>query len=410
MRHPALPALSAQVQRKGADCNEDEPQVQGKASSLSAEKAATPPSEVHSVLASQGRPLDPASRAFFEPRFGQDFRHVRVHDDAAAAQSSKGIGALAYTVGRDIVFSSGWRPETTAGAHLLAHELTHVIQQGAAERWIQRALDDAAKANRTAPTIQPPKQAPSAAPTGAARVGAPAGGPPLNFEFNAFIPGSLGRPFASYDHPRELRNQATFDADIGAIPGTWKKEPGSFATFRAGAWYYETDNRDFGGGSHRVGFNGSVPRGDIGALASHANLFTHSTSGSTRVRWTHTGTFSSRGEVGSVDGPYSRSATVTSSENRTDDASSNSTVTTTGEAAYPFRSSPDIKYAVVLGLRREPTGRVALTFTITNRKFPYYELLVDGRLIWKYTSASTGPGLINLHRSDTSTSPRTWYF
>jgi hypothetical protein len=85
---------------------------------------------VHEVLSSPGRPLDAAARAFFAPRFGHDFSHVRVHTDAAAAQSARAVDASAFTVGRNIVFASGkYEPDTQNGRRLLAHELTHVAQQ-----------------------------------------------------------------------------------------------------------------------------------------------------------------------------------------------------------------------------------------------------------------------------------------
>ena len=77
-----------------------------------------------------GRPLDSASRAFFEPRFGQDFSQVQVHADAAAADAASAVQARAYTLGRDIVFGAGeYAPSTAQGQRLLAHELTHVLQQ-----------------------------------------------------------------------------------------------------------------------------------------------------------------------------------------------------------------------------------------------------------------------------------------
>ncbi|HLH73800.1 MAG TPA: DUF4157 domain-containing protein, partial [Chloroflexota bacterium] len=92
------------------------------------------PPMVHDVLRSPGRPLDTASRAFFEPRFGRDFSRVRVHADAPAAASARALNALAYTVGRDLVFDTGqFAPETAAGRRLLAHELTHVVQQDAGD-------------------------------------------------------------------------------------------------------------------------------------------------------------------------------------------------------------------------------------------------------------------------------------
>jgi outer membrane protein OmpA-like peptidoglycan-associated protein len=85
---------------------------------------------VHEVLGSSGQSLDPASRAYFEPRFGHDFGQVRVHTDTRAEESAQAVDALAYTVGRNVVFGTGqYAPHTTAGRKLLAHELTHVVQQ-----------------------------------------------------------------------------------------------------------------------------------------------------------------------------------------------------------------------------------------------------------------------------------------
>ena len=90
----------------------------------------TAPPLVNEVLRSPGQPLDSQTRAFFEPRFGYDFGKVRVHMDSRAAASSRAVGAAAYTVGSDIVFASGrYAPNTSAGRSLLAHELTHVVQQ-----------------------------------------------------------------------------------------------------------------------------------------------------------------------------------------------------------------------------------------------------------------------------------------
>jgi outer membrane protein OmpA-like peptidoglycan-associated protein len=89
------------------------------------------PPVVHSVLNASGRPLDPGTRAFMEPRFGRDFSGVRIHTDGKAAESAKAVQAQAYTVGGDIVFGGGrYRPESGEGRELLAHELAHVVQQG----------------------------------------------------------------------------------------------------------------------------------------------------------------------------------------------------------------------------------------------------------------------------------------
>ncbi len=86
-----------------------------------------------------GQPLSEATRAYFEPRFGHDFSDVRVHTGARAVESARAINALAYTAGRDVVFNQGqYSAATSAGARLLAHELTHVVQQS--ERHVPRRI------------------------------------------------------------------------------------------------------------------------------------------------------------------------------------------------------------------------------------------------------------------------------
>ncbi|MBB5959301.1 hypothetical protein FHS29_005921 [Saccharothrix tamanrassetensis] len=87
-------------------------------------------SPVHSVVRSSGSPLDTGVREDMEPRFGQDFSGVRVHTDGAAHESAKSVNAQAYTVGENIVFQNDkYDPSSDAGKHMLAHELTHVVQQ-----------------------------------------------------------------------------------------------------------------------------------------------------------------------------------------------------------------------------------------------------------------------------------------
>jgi len=101
----------------------------GRAAANAGRSADVPPI-VHEVLRSPGQPLDPETRAFMELRFGHDFSQVRVHTDARAAESARAAKASAYTVGRDIIWGSGAPAANTAsGKNLLAHELTHVIQQ-----------------------------------------------------------------------------------------------------------------------------------------------------------------------------------------------------------------------------------------------------------------------------------------
>ncbi len=85
------------------------------------------PPIVNSELSSPGSPLATGTRSFMESRFGQDFSHVRVHTDHQAAESAAKIHARAYTAGSNIVFGHGEHPN--GDKHLLAHELTHVVQQ-----------------------------------------------------------------------------------------------------------------------------------------------------------------------------------------------------------------------------------------------------------------------------------------
>src|SRR5437870_11070325 len=103
-------------------------------STLSHQNSEVPPI-IHEVLRSSGQRLDRETRAFFEPRFGHDFSQVRVHTDAKAAESARAVNALAYTVGRNVVFGAGqFAPQTSIGKSLLAHELTHTIQQSQNEQ------------------------------------------------------------------------------------------------------------------------------------------------------------------------------------------------------------------------------------------------------------------------------------
>lgn len=120
------------------------------------------PAIVHDVLRSPGMPLDAETRTFMGTRFGQDFSQVRIHADARSAESAASVNSLAYTVGRDVVFGSGqYTPTTLAGQKLLAHELTHVVQQrnatgglALADTNLEREADASAEAiatGRTAP-------------------------------------------------------------------------------------------------------------------------------------------------------------------------------------------------------------------------------------------------------------------
>lgn len=105
------------------------------------------PASVDAVLAGSGAPLDPGLRQDMEGRFGSDFSGVRVHADGAAQRSAQEIDARAYTAGNHVVFGAGqFAPASREGRRLIAHELTHVVQQRgalatsvAAKPLIQRA-------------------------------------------------------------------------------------------------------------------------------------------------------------------------------------------------------------------------------------------------------------------------------
>ena len=127
------------VQKKAAPCS-----CGGRCSKCSGEKAPqiarrAEPGADRAVPAAQadllsqlgsGQPLDTATRHSFEERFGVGFGSVRVHANAAAADSARMLRARAYTMGRDVVFGAGqYAPRTSEGRRLLAHELTHVVQQ-----------------------------------------------------------------------------------------------------------------------------------------------------------------------------------------------------------------------------------------------------------------------------------------
>lgn len=89
-----------------------------------------PPVRLGRTRSGGGHPLDPADRAYFEPRFRADFAGVRLHSDATAAANARELSANAFTIGSDISFASGrYAPGTRAGRRLLAHELAHVVQQ-----------------------------------------------------------------------------------------------------------------------------------------------------------------------------------------------------------------------------------------------------------------------------------------
>ena len=117
------------IQRKCPACVEEE-KAQRKETPGNSSAANEAPSIVNNVIGSGGKPLAEDTRSFMENRMGYDFSNVKIHTGSVAAKSAQSINALAYTSGSSIVFNEGqYQPETKKGKRLLAHELTHVVQQ-----------------------------------------------------------------------------------------------------------------------------------------------------------------------------------------------------------------------------------------------------------------------------------------
>jgi hypothetical protein len=126
----------------------------GKLNTLGHPRGRTTGDAASKLRLSAGRPLDSGVRTFLEPRFGFDFSHVRIFCNAEAAESAHSIGALAYTAGPNIVFGAGrYQPGTGEGRRLLAHELTHVVQQGLTTA-VSGSRGESLVAGRTTPAIQ----------------------------------------------------------------------------------------------------------------------------------------------------------------------------------------------------------------------------------------------------------------
>lgn len=120
--------VQTELQRQAEE--EEEP-VQTKQSSNQTPAGTSNIESSVNSLKGGGQPISESNRTFFEPRFGTDFSQVRVYTDNKADEAAKSINAKAFTKGKDVVFGSGqYSPGTSSGKRLLAHELTHVVQQG----------------------------------------------------------------------------------------------------------------------------------------------------------------------------------------------------------------------------------------------------------------------------------------
>ena len=128
---PLTGEITPRVQRQVEPEEEEEEEIQTKQlPSQSQEIIPDVETRINSIRGG-GQPLPESARAFFEPRFKHDFSRVRVHTDAKAADTARAVNARAFTRGHDVVFGAGqYAPGTHEGRRLLAHELTHITQQG----------------------------------------------------------------------------------------------------------------------------------------------------------------------------------------------------------------------------------------------------------------------------------------
>jgi hypothetical protein len=136
----ALPSVLQREEVIEDPLPEDEPEVLSAKSEGGSSPAVSPAAEARlGAMSGGGQPLPESARTFFEPRFGYDFSDVRVHTGGQATEAAASINALAFTMGRHVVFGAGqYAPDSPSGKRLLAHELTHVVQQEGAETSVMR--------------------------------------------------------------------------------------------------------------------------------------------------------------------------------------------------------------------------------------------------------------------------------
>jgi outer membrane protein OmpA-like peptidoglycan-associated protein len=124
----------------GGTCEHCKEQIDVQRAAATSEVPENSGALVHEVINTSGRSLDAGTRNLMERRFGHNFGGVRVHNDARAADSARSVNALAYTTGNHVVFGAGqYAPATRGGQKLIAHELTHVLQQQKSGGILQRA-------------------------------------------------------------------------------------------------------------------------------------------------------------------------------------------------------------------------------------------------------------------------------
>ena len=153
-RQCACGGAVGQAEEECADCRKNRVALQRQATGGDAGSEA--PSVVEEVFRTPGQPLADSARKTLEPGFGHDFSQVRIHDDSKAAESASAVSALAYTVGNHVVFGAGqYAPGTQNGNRLLAHELTHTIQQTGGVALADRLVEPGSAAQLQAEAAAP---------------------------------------------------------------------------------------------------------------------------------------------------------------------------------------------------------------------------------------------------------------
>ena len=150
---PAVATARPLVQRKCSECDEELHRSEESSDSLPTIDPATENSIAS--LSARGNPLSQAVRSFMEPRFKADFSSVRVHTDARAHELARSVNAKAFTIGHNVVFGAGqYEPESDSGKRLLAHELTHVVQQSAGNTSAAQSVVARAPGDMRAPPVR----------------------------------------------------------------------------------------------------------------------------------------------------------------------------------------------------------------------------------------------------------------
>lgn len=179
------------------------------------------PPVVHEVLRSPGQPLPASARDVMEAHFGHDFSRVRVHADGQAAEAAQAVGSDAFTLGNHVVFgASRWAPQTAARSPLLAHELTHVIQQ-------RSALGTATGELELGEHDDPAEREATAAAAGFGRPGPPHAGPVPHLRVVRQETGQDDRPLAApVLTPTDSRVSKILERLAGATGGQGAKAGG----------------------------------------------------------------------------------------------------------------------------------------------------------------------------------------